>query len=802
MTVQIPSASGVPGIGGPPDWFTAPPAGSYRLDDVRWRGATTRTFGGGASQSASLRATQLVVGGQQFIYLSFRAAFVQQLADQDDIVYIGLQRTGGADAMVVRVQVHGAGFAHAGPPPDSNPPANVAAVQISTLSGGVWTVQPMSPSWIATNARAWLQSIGDVPTDPNNRWAMQIRIPAKNAGTIVDNAGPNLGTDFAMWYVVHASTAAGPVILADNRVAGATTETDLLFGTYPMPAGNWDQYQLTSGPASTGGVAIQWGDVVVQNSYGEGWKIANHASNTFVARPRNYTPNSIPAGNLNATFRIANWGSVAGDPNMFDLTTGVWDYVPGNSETTPVNSSLDVPALPAAANPPATSPIALAATMHLGAGKSLHQCILVTLSGTNLTFLNDSIYQNMNFDHASLLVREAEISIVGLEPFSPVPRDVYLAVEKVNMLRNTPPGTDEGQFLVATMNRLIHGGGPLAEKLRTARSTLSESGDYGSSARLDALIAALRLALAGPEGEHAIPALDSFLEALGGWLSAVKPNGEAAERLALVFDALASLLSPPSPGSAAKLDAFISRLDTWLRGLGADQASTTNLPTAIRAFFDYLVASESPRRLTAAVESLMGWLLSERPAGRLPEILQALRSAIGPLASKESETGTAVAVFSDGVAAWLRGAERLDTFVQVLSDVGVTTDELDLLFPTLRIHVYHDTGERVTGTDGNERPVLRAQSTFGLYTYHEGDLEGWQTSIEGAQRIAENLYLLAVPNDGTSKVKVKVQAVERGDDRMPEDPIKPVEPGPGGGHGGPHGGCLHLLLSLFGIRRR
>jgi len=48
--------------------------------------------------------------------------------------------------------------------------------------------------------------------------------------------------------------------------------------------------------------------------------------------------------------------------------------------------------------------------------KSLHQCVLVTLSGANINFLNDAIYQNMNFDSASLLQREAEISVVGLTP--------------------------------------------------------------------------------------------------------------------------------------------------------------------------------------------------------------------------------------------------------------------------------------------------------------------------------------------------------------------------------------------------
>jgi hypothetical protein len=133
--------------------------------------------------------------------------------------------------------------------------------------------------------------------------------------------------------------------------------------------------------------------------------------------------------------------------------------------------------------------------------------------------------------------------------------------------------------------------------------------------------------------------------------------------------------------------------------------------------------------------------------------------------------------------------------VQVLSDVDLTSEELDQLFPTLRIHPYYDTGERVTGADGIARPALRIQPSFGLYAYHEGSLEGWQTSLQGAQRIAENLYLLSVPNKGTAKVTVKVQAVEPGEERMREDPIVPIdreEPC----------GCLCQIKRLFGIGKK
>ncbi|HXI24269.1 MAG TPA: hypothetical protein VNG71_10445 [Pyrinomonadaceae bacterium] len=619
MTVSIPTASGVPGISGPPDWLSGGAGQSFQLDDVRWRGAIKRTFGSGTGGSNFFRATQDTVAAQKFIYLTFRAAFVQELSDQNDLVYLGLRKHNDPTAMVVRIRAHGPSFTPAGPP-SANPAANVATVDIWTLSGGNWTFQAMSPTWISTNARMWLQSSADVLADPNNRWAVQLRIPANTVGGITDNSGPNLGTDFDMWYVIHGSAAGNPVFLADYRTAGTTTELDLIDTTYPQPTA-WDEFQLTSGPGNNGGVALYSGDVVVQNAHGEGWEIQNHANNTFVARPRNYSGVNIPAGQINATFRIANWGSVVGDPGMPDFSTGAWDYVPGNSEIVPVISNLDVGPIAAGTNPPNTSPISLTALMNLSVPpKSLHQCVLTTLSGANINFLNDATYTNMNYDGASLLQREAEISVVGLAPFAPTPRDVYLAVEKLNMAQNTPEGTDEGTFLEASMARLMRGENRLAGKLRGAYSVLSEIGGQFENAE-----------------------------------------------------------------------------------------------------------------------------------------------------------------------------QRLEVLIRVLSQNELTDEELDQLFPTFRVHVYHDTGERVT-RNGSKRPVLREQSSFGLYVYHEGGLDGWQTSIQGAQRIAENLYLLAVPNNDTAKITTIVQAVGPGDQRIPEDPIRPRPPVE-------QPGCLARLLAMLGIKK-
>jgi hypothetical protein len=151
-----------------------------------------------------------------------------------------------------------------------------------------------------------------------------------------------------------------------------------------------------------------------------------------------------------------------------------------------------------------------------------------------------------------------------------------------------------------------------------------------------------------------------------------------------------------------------------------------------------------------------------------------------------------------------RGAEgqnqRLEVLVNVLTEVGLSDDELDQVFPTFRVHVYHDTGERLK-ENGEEKPVLRAQSSFGLYMYHEGPVEGWQTSIQGATRISDNVYQMPVPKDGSAKIKVIVQAVDKGQDRIPEDPIMaPKGAGETGTGPGDRKGCWLALWKLFGFK--
>jgi hypothetical protein len=246
-------------------------------------------------------------------------------------------------------------------------------------------------------------------------------------------------------------------------------------------------------------------------------------------------------------------------------------------------------------------------------------------------------------------------------------------------------------------------------------------------------------------------------------------------------------------------------LNLWLAGIGNDPATLNNGPNVLQSLRSYSDVAFGAAEFSKALEGLAHWLQSNRPPTALPSVVRALISSLTPFSNGNPKVKTGVGSFARDAARWLGGSSRLEVLVDVLSEVGLTEEELDQVFPTFRIHVYHDTGFRQVVEDGTERPVLKPQSSFGLYVYHEGSLQGWETAIEGAQRIEENLYLISIPNNGTTKIKIKVQAVEEENDRrLPEDPIKPRDyPKPAGTGPGVNEdtrkGCLHALLKLFGL---
>jgi hypothetical protein len=106
----------------------------------------------------------------------------------------------------------------------------------------------------------------------------------------------------------------------------------------------------------------------------------------------------------------------------------------------------------------------------------------------------------------------------------------------------------------------------------------------------------------------------------------------------------------------------------------------------------------------------------------------------------------------------------MEELMRMVAAGEVTQQQLEDAVPTYIVHVYHDTGKRLS-LDGSDRPVVIAQGSFGYYVSHEGDLYGWQDKLvpEGfaLEQVSENFYKITkMPNDGVLTVGVEINALE------------------------------------------
>jgi hypothetical protein len=98
-------------------------------------------------------------------------------------------------------------------------------------------------------------------------------------------------------------------------------------------------------------------------------------------------------------------------------------------------------------------------------------------------------------------------------------------------------------------------------------------------------------------------------------------------------------------------------------------------------------------------------------------------------------------------------------------------EELEQYMPTVRYHVFRDTGLRIT-VNGVVQPIVEPQPSFGYYLWLDHEVEQWELRLQNADKIAENLYLIRVPTEGEAPVTTVMHAVQKGE----EEQIDPPEP--------------------------
>lgn len=554
-------ATGVPAAAGPPNWWDSippQPVYAHKLDDPRWTGSSAITYGNGTANQAIFR----VGHDTNNLYLSWRVTVAPAVTANQNALYFGFQRSaaaGGGDA-IVRVTLQ-----------------NLASSEAVASGSGAFALDAflrnsadgkqgatISPGWLG-ETRVWVNN----PTA--NSFAVQMRIP-------LSEFSANAAGEFKMWYEVLVGTPSAPIYtpMVWPRTGGVViTEGGFpVDKIYPDPV-NWELFKVDTAGCTPGGVSIAAFNIGTTNSpssFIRYDKIATNPQpvNTFYARPTNDTGGTIATGTLLATFRIANWGSLPNWEDGVPIGT-LWQVIPGGADR-PNIANISTGTTATATNESHFDWQLGAADIAAfeGGTRRKHQCMLVELKDTvGLTYRNNSVYRNMDFVGASTFTREAEVSILGLTPFSPQGRDVYIYVETLNMPAKIDPGQGPGKL-------------------------------------------------------------------------------------------------PPNMTTGAVV--------------GSGQ-----IPT--------------------------------------PEQLQ-----------------------------------------QMVAEGRVTQEQLDQVVPTYRIHVFHDTGQKLT-VGGTQRPVLKAQGSFGYYVSHQGALTGWKHEVTSddvtLDQIAPNFYRVRnVPNNGKFSVKTTIEAVE------------------------------------------
>ena len=787
--ICIPLAQGVPNLNGAPGFISDPPGAKFKdkLDDPRWTGALSQGFPviTATSDAAAFRAVYFVENGVKSVYLSWRvkADSVVNTGATGDVFYIGFRPNKAGTATVLKISPFGVATNLTNLAPEGAPANGSIDTFTNTGAGGVWVQAGSDPAWVNANTRVWLQV---TPVE----YAIQMRVPYNLF---------SLGDTFSMWYAMRTVLPTNPPVYY-TWPSGPEPTTTINGEQFPDPNG-WQEYGASPTCVVGAGVGFSdYDDIGTQKTPTH--EIQKVGPNTFYARPINSTGVAIPAQTIKARFRIANWGSTYSDAS--------WDDVPGLAAVT------HLAAYPTGhPTPPATpltgvwtlSPADLA--KYTGSGKTQHQCIFVTLSGAGVTFTRDSAARNMDFVPASLIERVAEINLQGLAAISAQPRDVYILVKKGNMPKNALPNYSEGEFLSTTLNQMIEANRDNEQfvgRLNTLVKLLdgaSGRADEQSAQQLGVLMQVLFALLAQlsqeGDGDNGLAASPSgeLVAAIRAWLAAVKLDKAASRRLATFLQVLEDWLAASANGGInPKTQALSLAITTWLAQLPNDAASQRNLPTVVATFRRWLSGlpdeSGAAARLGQVIGELEVWLKERGSLEALGKIIASLSVWLGGLGKDEGNMRAQLGWLIGSIREWLMpGKDHLDVLVAAMQAAKLTSSDYAKIFPTCIYHVFHDTGRRERLANGSMSPVLEAQAGFGIHAYHEGALAGWSAIIEGATRLAEDFYVLKVPENSTARVTTKIQAREPGEESIPEPPIE-VPPGTTSNKG-----CWQAILDLL-----
>jgi hypothetical protein len=466
----LPSAGGVPGQPGVPNWWSeAPPAA---VDDPRWRGSLGV---GHTANEAEFRGLVETDGADTYLVLSWEVKSDPGFAQAGDSLFVGFFNEDTAipanskgllvkmtrDATTTTV-TGGFGTAY----------SMVVKYRDATTGGG-WSnlgTAPPVPAWLSDHGRIDVTCDGAAPPTCD-RWIMRLRVKLNPAGATSATgasdpvAGVPVGTNFRMFWDLNVESS-GTTTHYKWPSAVADVDETAAPPSYPEPS-TWAEFQTTSTPPCMAGISIQRSQIEVVTSppTGSPHEISITGNNTFHARPTNGTGGTLDGNGIQARIRVADWGSAVGDSPSWRTIPGCDAATGSGSVATGANFDLTCSWALSAEDKCSYDPLTFNTCMPMPPQHQSHQCVLVELSPSatapaDLFFSKKSEYRNMDFVTASEFSRAAKIDLAGLTPLGggATKRDTYLYVQTRNLPaelggEGEPPGDEQqppGQAPTAT----------------------------------------------------------------------------------------------------------------------------------------------------------------------------------------------------------------------------------------------------------------------------------------------------------------------------------------------------------------
>lgn len=459
----LPSAGGVPGQPGVPNWWSeAPPAA---VDDPRWRGSLGV---GHTANEAEFRGLVETDGADTYLVLSWEVKSDPGFVAPGDSLFVGFYNEDTATpanskGLLIKMTREAATTTVAGG--FGSAYSVVVKYRDATTAGG-WsdlTTAPPVPTWLSDNGRLDASCDGGAPPTCDH-WVMRLRVKLNPAGASSATgasdpvAGVPVGTNFRMFWDLNVESSG---TVTHYKWPSAVSDVDETSAppSYPDPSA-WGEFQTTSTPPCMSGISITGSDIEVVTTppTGSSHQISVSGSNTFHARPTNGTGASLNGTDLTVRLRVADWGSAVGDSPSWRTIPGCEAATGAGSVSAGADFDLSCSWTLSAEDKCSYDPATFSTCSPMPPPHQTHQCVLAELSASptapaNLFFSRQSAYRNMDFVTASKFSRAAKIDLAGLTPLGggALKRDTYLYVQTRNLpekLRDdapepTPSGTGE-----------------------------------------------------------------------------------------------------------------------------------------------------------------------------------------------------------------------------------------------------------------------------------------------------------------------------------------------------------------------